>query len=151
MGTTMDQAPEAAREGTGVDRAARGTFDRRGRHRWRLVAALLAVAVVTAGACGDDDDDSDAGSDAGSEDAGTDGATLEVTEFEYDDVTAPAGGTLEVVNSSGGAHTFTADDDEFDDEVPDGETVSVDVPAEPGEYPFHCEIHPSMQATLTAE
>ena len=66
-------------------------------------------------------------------------------------MTAAAGGTLEVVNSSGGEHTFTADDGEFDDDLPDGETIEVDVPAEPGEYGFHCEIHPSMTATLTAE
>ena len=45
---------------------------------------------------------------------------------------APAGGTLEVVNSSGGAHTVTADDGEFDDELPDGETVTVDVPVRAG-------------------
>jgi len=25
------------------------------------------------------------------------------------------------------------------------------VPTEPGEYPFHCEIHSSMHATLTVE
>jgi plastocyanin len=77
------------------------------------------------------------------------GGALEVTESEFEDVSATAGGTVEVTNSSGIPHTFTADDGAFDEELPDGETVSVPAPAEPGEYDFHCEIHPSMTATLT--
>ena len=110
----------------------------------RLLAALAAVALaVGLAACGDDDDDDGGG--------GAAAGTLEITEFQFSDVSAPAGGTLEVVNSSGGAHTVTADDGEFDEEVADGETVEVPVPAEPGEYPFHCEIHPNLRATLTAE
>jgi plastocyanin len=64
-------------------------------------------------------------------------------------VSAAAGGTLAVKNESGAGHTITADDGSFDEELPDGETVDVKVPSEPGEYPFHCEIHPSMKATLT--
>jgi plastocyanin len=121
----------------------------------RLAAAALAAGLVLAlGACGDDDDDAADTTEEDSPSAGTDGggdATLEVSEFDFEDVSAPAGGTLAVTNSSGGAHTFTADDGEFDEELPDGETVDVAVPAEPGDYPFHCEIHPSMTATLTAE
>jgi plastocyanin len=122
---------------------------------WLPVAALLALMPVTVAACGGDDDDESSDTTAADEsgdDAGGGGdATLEVTEFEFSDVTAPAGGTLEVVNSSGGAHTVTADDGAFDESLPDGDTITVDVPAEPGDYPFHCEIHPSMEATLTAE
>jgi plastocyanin len=121
----------------------------------RLAAAALAAGLVLAlGACGDDDDDAADTTEEDSPSAGTDGggdATLEVSEFDFEDASAPAGGTLAVTNSSGGAHTFTADDGEFDEELPDGETVDVAVPAEPGDYPFHCEIHPSMTATLTAE
>ena len=133
-------------------------YDVRLSTRARRVAAALAVAGLLLGlaACGDDDDD-DASSDttASTEaESGGDGggdATLEVTEFQFEDATAPAGGTLAVTNSSGGLHTFTADDGDFDEELPDGETVDVQVPDEPGEYPFHCEIHPSMQATLTVQ
>jgi plastocyanin len=125
----------------------------------RLGALLVTLALaVAAGGCGDDDDaDSAADTTAAPEDGGGDSGaaagdgTLDVTSFDFSDVSAPAGGTLEVVNSSGGAHTVTADDGAFDEELPDGETIEVPVPAEPGEYPFHCEIHPSMTATLTAE
>jgi len=126
------------------------------RRWWPLAAAMMAVTLTTAmTACGDDDD---AGDEAGGESApadeggeGSGDATLDVTEFQFSDVSAPAGGTLEVVNSSGGPHTVTADDGAFDEELPSGATVSVTVPTEPGEYPYHCEIHPSMQATLTVE
>jgi plastocyanin len=115
----------------------------------RLLAALAAL-VLAAGlaACGDDDDDDAGGGDGG---GGAAAGTLDITEFQFTDVSAPAGGSLEVVNSSGAAHTVTADDGEFDEDVADGDTVEVPVPAEPGEYPFHCEIHPNMKATLTAE
>jgi plastocyanin len=129
-----------------------------GRRWWPLVAALVAVILTAAmTACGDDDDDAGGESDSGSASAPAEGgeaagdATLDVTEFQFSDVTVPAGGTLEVVNSSGGPHTVTADDGSFDEDLADGATVSVAVPSEPGEYPYHCEIHPSMQATLTVE
>jgi plastocyanin len=120
-----------------------------------MAGALGMVALLAAGACGDDDDASsddaaDTGATEGDGGAGG-GATLEVTEFQFSDASAPAGGTLEVTNSSGGPHTITADDGAFDEELPDGETVSVTVPAEAGSFPFHCEIHPDMQATLTVE
>ena len=56
-----------------------------------------------------------------------------------------------MTNESGGAHTVTADDGEFDEELPTARRSRSRCPSEPGEYAFHCEIHPSMTATLTAE
>jgi plastocyanin len=128
--------------------------------RARLVAAAaLAVGLALgSAACGDDDDGDGAadtteeqGSPAGTDGGGEGGAALEVTESEFEDVSVTAGGTLEVTNSSGIPHTITANDGAFDEELPDGETVPVTVPAEAGEYDFHCEIHPSMTATLTVQ
>jgi plastocyanin len=126
--------------------------------RARRVAAALAVAGLLLGlaACGDDDDDDESSGTTATTEAESGGggggdATLEVTEFQFEDVTAPAGGTLAVTNDSSGAHTFTADDGAFDESLPVGETVDVQVPSDPGEYPFHCEIHPSMHATLTVQ
>ena len=125
--------------------------------RARRVAAALAVAgiLMSLAACGgDDDDDTSAGTTGTTqaEDNGGGGGgegTLDVTEFKFEDVSAAAGSTLAVKNESGAGHTITADDGSFDEELPDGETVDVNVPSEPGDYPFHCEIHPSMKATLT--
>jgi plastocyanin len=98
---------------------------------------------------GDGSDDTTDATDAGA--AGGEAVAYEVTEIQYEDVTAPAGGTIEVTNSSQAPHTFTADDGSFDVAYEPGDTATVDVPAEPGEYTFHCEIHPSMQATVTAQ
>jgi plastocyanin len=122
------------------------------RFRWRAAAGLVAMLVVATAACGGDDDDDDASTETTEQSGGGGGdATLEVTEFSFTDVAAPAGGTLEVVNTSGGSHTVTADDGAFDEPLGADDTIEVTVPAEPGEYPFHCEIHPDMTATLTAE
>jgi plastocyanin len=124
--------------------------------RARRVAAALAVAGILLGlaACGDDDDDVSSGTTQSTEaESGGDGggATLDVTEFKFEDVSVSAGGTVSVTNDSGAAHTFTADDGDFDEALPVGETVDVQAPSAPGEYPFHCEIHPSMKATLTVQ
>jgi len=129
----------------------RPRFTRAGR-----TAAALAVAGILMGlaACGDDDDDVSSGTTQSTEaESGGDGggATLDVTEFKFEDVSVSAGGTVSVTNDSGAAHTFTADDGDFDEALPVGETVDVQAPSAPGEYPFHCEIHPSMKATLTVQ
>jgi plastocyanin len=129
----------------------RPRFTRAGR-----AAAALAVAGILIGlaACGDDDDDVSSGTTQSTEaESGGDGggATLDVTEFKFEDVSVSAGGTVSVTNDSGAAHTFTADDGDFDEALPVGETVEVQAPSAPGEYPFHCEIHPSMKATLTVQ
>jgi plastocyanin len=127
----------------------------------RLAAAALAAGLVLGvGACGDDDDGEDAAdleetSPEENSPAGTNGggdtATMTLTQSQFQDVSVAAGGTVEVTNDSGVPHTMTADDGEFDEELPDGETTSVAAPSEPGEYGFHCEIHPSMTATMTVQ
>lgn len=119
----------------------------------RVAVGLAALGLLTGlVACGDDDSSSDGGSaDQPSNGSGSADATLEVDSIAYSDVTAPAGGTLEIDNTSGVAHTFTADDGSFDVSYGADETVDVDVPSEPGDYPFHCKIHASMTATLTVD
>jgi plastocyanin len=117
-----------------------------------VVAAALALLAGLAACGGDDDASSDGGSaDQTSDGSGSADATLEVDSIAYSDVTAPAGGTLEIDNTSGVNHTFTADDGSFDVSYDSGETVDVDMPSEPGEYPFHCDIHANMKATLTVD
>lgn len=131
-------------------------------HRPRRAGLTRLAALATAGlalsltACGDDaDSDTDATDEATGETesggSGTADATLEVDSLEYQDVTVPAGGTVEIVNTSGVGHTFTAEDDSFDEDYGSDETITVQVPDESGDYPFVCEIHPQMTGTLTVE
>jgi len=128
----------------------------------RLAGLGLVLAVgVSLAACGGDDDDDAAddgngstettASDGGGGGGGGGDVTYEISSISYSDVAAPAGGAIELENSSGAPHTFTADDGDFDVDIDDGGTATVDVPAEPGAYAFHCNIHASMEATLTAE
>lgn len=108
----------------------------------------MAIALgLGLAACGDDD----GGDAAADSESGNGGDTYVVDDLSYSDVSAPAGGTIEIENTSGLPHTFTADDTSFDEDYAADETITVTVPEEPGEYPFHCEIHPQMEATLTVE
>lgn len=121
--------------------------------RWAIVFAF-ALGSVGLVACGGDDDDDTSGDDTTQDDSGGgggDSVDYVVEGLEYTDVTAPAGGTIDVDNQSGSSHTFTADDDSFDFEVASDGSSTVDAPADPGEYPFHCSIHSSMAATLTVD
>jgi plastocyanin len=118
-------------------------------HARQLLSLPLALALGLAlVACGDDDD---AEPDAEAENGAADAVSYEVDDLSYSDVTAPAGGTIEITNTSGLPHTFTAEDGTFDVDYGADESATVSVPDEPGEYPFVCEIHPQMEATLTVE
>src|SRR5262245_21306748 len=130
--------------------------------RW----AAVAVLVLLAAACGDDDDSSDGAATAttaassegggGGSDAcagsGSD-ASVTIADFAFDpaDVTVASGGVVEVSNDDGTTHTFTSDEGGFDCEIPGGESANVVVSADPGEYDFHCRIHPAMTGTITVE
>lgn len=143
-------------------------------HRPLLVSAAAALLVVGLAACGSDDDDTSTG---GRDDAGVtttaapagddyggggtsggDGGaaaagTIVAEDFSLTDITVAPGDELVFENKGSAAHTATADDGDFDlGQVAGGETSEpVTAPEEPGSYPFHCEIHPNMTATLTVE
>jgi plastocyanin len=141
----------------------------------RLAALLAVVLLVGAAACGDTDEpeatgSSDPASDAS--DAGTGGTggtdygtstggakddalagTIVAKDFSLTDITVGPGDEIVLKNEGGADHTATADDGEFDlGEVEPGSTSEPGpAPYEPGSYTFHCEIHPTMTATLTVE
>jgi plastocyanin len=120
----------------------------------RIVAlACSAMLVLAVGACGGDDDDDDAGgaaptTEAGGEDTGGGTVAVTIEGFEFDAQPVSAGSSFEVENRDSAEHTFTADDGDFDVDVGGGESASVDAPAEPGTYAFHCEIHTNMTGEL---
>ena len=138
----------------------------------RLAVTLLAaVLALGAAACGDDDEAptaGDAGTTAstagdggdpygkgsgGSTGGGAAEGTIVAADFSLTDVTVGPGEPITLKNEGERSHTATADGDEFDlGTVEPGDTSSPGTaPEEPGSYPFHCEIHPNMTATLTVE
>jgi plastocyanin len=131
------------------------------------VAVLLLVGLT---ACGDDDDPVSTGSGDGTTTtaAGTDdpygssdttlasgqeeGPTVEAKDFSLTSLSVAPGTEVTFENYGEKPHTMTADDGAFDaGRVEPGEKTTITAPSEPGDYPFHCEIHPSMTATLTVE
>ncbi len=79
----------------------------------------------------------------------TDGATITIADFAFSGVTEVAAGTTVVVtNTDGTAHTWTADDGTFDSgSIASGGTFEFTF-AEPGEFAYFCNFHPSMQGTI---
>lgn len=141
----------------------------RSARRWRALgfAVLLAAGLA---ACGDtDDDDVDAADDAtstsesaspgtdayggaGGDTDGASGTGVVAKDFAFTDATVAPGAEVTFENKDDAPHTMTADDDAFDTgNVDGGASATVTAPSEPGEYAFHCEVHPSMTGTLTVE
>jgi plastocyanin len=136
-------------------------------------AAAAVVLVLGLAACGDDDDvitgseddgttitaaappaDDDpygsGGTTTGGDEATSD--TVEAVDFSLTSLTVGSGSEVTFENRGENPHTMTADDGSFDSgQVGPGESASVAAPEEPGDYAFHCEIHPAMTATLTVE
>jgi plastocyanin len=111
-----------------------------------VIAGAVVIGSLGLAACGGDDDDSSNKSNGG----GSGNATVyDVKSLSYSDLSAPAGGTIEIDNTSGAPHTFTADDGQFDKQVSSDGKTDVKAPTKAGTYKFHCDIHSSMKATLT--
>jgi plastocyanin len=129
-------------------------------------AAIAALVLVPLSACGDDDDSgggattggapaTSAGSGASGTTAGGGGggaaATIDITEFAFPAEThVAAGQPLTVTNDTGSAHTITADDGAFNEEIPAGESIQLTVDA-PGSYDYHCNFHSNMTGVLVVE
>jgi plastocyanin len=117
----------------------------------RSAVAALALVALLGAACGGSDDggDSSEGGDAG---AGGDAVTLTAAEFAWDpaDLSATAGGSIEVVNEDEAKHNLTIEEAGIDEDVDAGGTVTVDLgDVEAGTYDFVCEYHPdTMTGTL---
>jgi plastocyanin len=134
----------------------------------RLSVVFVVAALVTGvAACGDDDEvdatgttGATGGAGSGSDDGGlygggessggsAEGGEVTIADFAFPDtVEAEAGATVRFKNDDDADHTVTADDGDFDVEVPGGESAELTAPDEPGEYTFHCELHPNMTSTL---
>lgn len=128
-------------------------------------ATLVAAGVLALGlaACGDDDptmtdpaedttEDAGEGDDAGDGEA-AEGETITMSFFNYDpeELTVPVGTTVTWVNDDGVRHTATADDGSFDVDTPEEGDEGSHTFDEAGEFPYVCEVHASMTATIIVE
>jgi plastocyanin len=109
----------------------------------RIVVPLAAVALLGA-ACG-----GDGGGDGGGTTA--DSVTMVDNAFEPESVSVAADSSLSVTNEGQAAHTFTLEDGSIDEQVSPGDSTTVDITLEAGDYPFECTFHPEMTGTLTVE
>lgn len=143
---TAAAAAAAATTQPGANRVALATEiaprtkqgDQMGPIRALAGAALLALGLLAG--C----------SEGGGGQDGRGAAALQISDFAFspDRLTVDAGDEVTVRNDDGTTHTVTAEGDGFNVEVGSGDTATFGAPEDPGEYAFHCTIHPQMQATL---
>jgi plastocyanin len=67
------------------------------------------------------------------------------------EITVKKGDTVTFKNEDGFAHTFTADNGDFDSGNVDGGGTFQYVVDEDGTIAFHCKIHSNMKGTITVE
>ncbi len=113
----------------------------------RLVLGSACLLAFIAPACSDDDTsgaDTDVTVAVGEPSAA--GLTISGNTFSAASVVANT--DFAIVNNDGVGHTVTDDGGAFDVAVGGGATEPLTIP-EPGTYRIHCEIHSSMQGTIT--
>lgn len=108
------------------------------------VAAALALA-----ACGGEN------AEGGGGEGGGGGGTLSMIDNEFDpaSLTVGAGDSLEVSNDGANPHNITIEGTDVDEDVDPGQSTSVTIDAEAGEYTMFCEFHRSggMEGTVTVQ
>jgi plastocyanin len=110
-------------------------------------AVLIGAALVLA-ACGGDDGD---GGGGGGEAAGS--LSMVDNAFEPADLTVAAGSSLDVSNDGQNPHNITIEGTDIDEDVDPGQSSSITIDAEAGEYTMFCEFHRAagMEGTVTVE
>lgn len=115
--------------------------------RSKLTLAMLAVFVIAAVACGEEDGDSGAQEQTASIEAFDN--YFEPTSFQFE---PGAEVTLTFENGGSVAHSVTAPDLDFELEAQSGDTVdsTFTVPSEVGTFDFYCKFHPDeMSGTIS--
>jgi plastocyanin len=129
-----------------------------------IILLILALGIASCGG-GGDSTSTEAGATSAEPEAETKAETgstpapsgnarrsekVEIIDFAYspDPVTIEEGGKVIWINQDSAPHTATADDGSFDTgELEEGKLKS-ETFKEPGEFTYHCEIHPTMHGTV---
>ncbi len=114
----------------------------------RLVLGSACLLAFIAPACSDDDDTSGADTDVTVAVGEPSAAGLTISGNTFSAASVVANTEFPIVNNDGVGHTVTDDGGAFDVAVGGGATEPLTIP-EPGTYRIHCEIHSSMQGTIT--
>ena len=123
----------------------------------RRLLSVSAVFVLagTLTACGSSSSSKSGGAATTSAPAAAAGPVtqLGVHDFAFDPaaMNLKAGtATITITNSGSAEHNLTIEGLKVNKDVKPGTTVSVNLPAKPGTYKFHCEYHPTqMNGTIT--
>ena len=85
--------------------------------------------------------------------AATDAGTVVAKSVAYNptEITVKVGDTVTFKNQDSFAHTFTANDGQFDSDNVDGGGSFQYVTTDAGTIEFHCKIHSNMKGTITVE
>jgi plastocyanin len=104
---------------------------------------LVAVTTLALAACG--------GGEGGG--AGGTGLSMEDNVFQPADLTVSAGDTVEVSNDGQAEHNITIEGTDVDEDVAPGDSTSITVDADPGEYTMFCEYHRAggMEGSVTVQ
>lgn len=127
--------------------------------RTRTLGAVLVMALLALGACGDDDDtqgddaveptSTTAETGAGSPESGGTQVSIKGFAFTPDKVTARVGGTVSWRNDDDAPHTVTADDGSFDSGTTSTGGAFEHTFPKAGEFTYKCTIHPRMTGTVS--
>lgn len=125
----------------------------------KTFVALFATLGLLFTACGDDSSSDDASddtpavdADSSSDGAGSGGTAVTIADFAFEaPASVPVGTTVDVTNTDGATHTFTAADGSFDTgNLASGASASVTFDTA-GTIDYFCAIHPSMTGSITVE
>lgn len=115
----------------------------------RRVAALFAVALMSAAACGESAENDDPEPPPRGDEGAAAGVSLRATDFAFDPELIEVGpgedAEITFVNAGNVAHTFTAEEIDVDVEAASGEEASASftAPDEDATIEFVCRFHPS--------
>ena len=111
-----------------------------------VVAITLLTPALGLAACGDSSDSADDGDAVETDDAGV---SIEMRDFEFSPRQVESAGaerlTIELENTGGTRHTFTADG--VDEEVAPGDSTTVEVEVPDGGLTFVCRFHEGQGMT----
>ena len=112
------------------------------RARWLIGVATVAVLAVSCG--GGDGGGGDGGGGGGT------GSTLTMTDNAFNPASFTISpGSITLTNDGAALHNLTIEAAGIDEDVQPGQSTSVDIDLEPGEYEMVCEYHVAQGMTGT--